>query len=105
MMMDTGRSHNPYGVAYFWTMFMVKQPNGSIVTINMHDGGGVSSKYNGTDVAHNEFVTVDNKFYKLDLTRLTSEDSTVFVSEKQFKTEENQKKYPGNSCDLRFIPI
>ena len=103
MMMDTGRTHNPYGVAYFWTMLMVKQPNGSIVTINLHDGG--LSKYNGKDTATDDFVTVDNKFYKIDLTRMTSEDSTVFVSEKHFKTEQKQMRYPGNSCDLKFTPI
>ena len=47
----------------------------------------------------------DNKFYKIDLTRMTSEDSTVFVSEKHFKTEQKQMRYPGNSCDLKFTPI
>lgn len=47
MMIDTGRTHNPYGVQYFWVLLMTKLADGRVVTVSMADG--LSSTYDALD--------------------------------------------------------
>ena len=106
MMIDTGRTHAPYGNAYYWTMFMTRLPDGRVVTINVHDGKG---NYNRLDYASEDFVTIDNDFYKLDVNRMISADNKKFLGEKRFKTAEESEYYKrvvlGNDCDVTFNPV
>ena len=107
MMIDNGRTHNPYGNAYYWVLLMTKLADGRVVTINVGDGMG--SKYDKVDQASEDFVFVDDKYYRLDVTRMISTDNRKFVNEKQFKTaqqtEYQKRTYPNNDCDLSFEPV
>ena len=107
MMIDTGRTHTPYGVAYYWIMFMTKLPDGRIVTVN--GGDGMGTKYQGMDQASEDFISIDKDFYRLDLFRMISDDNQKKVSEKRFKTAEATNDYkrifPQNNCDLTFEPV
>ena len=68
MIMDNGRTHNPYGVAYFWGLFMTKLSDGRIVTVNLGDG---MASYDNLDQGAEDFIAVDNQYYKLDVTKMT----------------------------------
>jgi hypothetical protein len=107
MMIDTGRTHTPYGVAYYWIMFMTKLPDGRVVTVN--GGDGMGTKYQGMDQASEDFISIDKEFYRLDLFRMISDDNKNKVSEKRFKTAEATNDYkrifPQNNCDLTFEPV
>ena len=46
-MIDTGRSHQVYGVAYFWVLLMHRLPDGRTITVNL--GDGMASGYTGVD--------------------------------------------------------
>ena len=57
MMMDNGRTHNPYGVAYYWVLFMTRLPDGRLFTMNF--GYGMTTKYDGLDQSSEDFVAID----------------------------------------------
>ena len=38
MMIDNGRTHNPYGVAYYWVLMMTKLKDGRVASFNFADG-------------------------------------------------------------------
>ena len=107
MMIDTGRTHNPYGVQYFWVLLMTKLADGRVVTISMADG--LSSNYDALDQANEDFISIDKKLYRLDVSRMESEDNQQYVSEKRILTAQetpyHKRMFPSNACDLHFEPV
>jgi len=68
MMIDNGRGHFNYGVAYFWVLLMTTLPDGRPVFINLSDG--IGSEYKTFDKASEDFIVVGDQHYKLDVSRL-----------------------------------
>lgn len=68
MMIDIGRGAFNYGVAYFWVLIMTTLPDGR--TVQMSLGDGIGSEYRSLDKASEDFIVVDGKMYKLDITQM-----------------------------------
>ena len=85
---------------------MTKLPDGRIVSFNL--GDGMNSGYGGLDQSSEDFVTIDGQYYKLDITRMISDDNTNFVSPKTFITakedEQHKRSIRDNQCELHFKP-
>ena len=107
MMIDHGRTHTVYGVQYFWVMFMGRLADGRAVSLSMSDG--MSSGYDGLDQSTEDFIAIDKKLYRLDVSRVESEDKTQYVSEKRVRTAPetpgHKRIFPQNDCDLNFEPV
>jgi len=67
-MMDFGRGHHNYGVAYFWALFQTTLKDGRRVGVSLGDGFG--SEYKSLEKASEDFLVIDGKFYKLDVTEM-----------------------------------
>jgi hypothetical protein len=72
LFIDHGRTHTVYGVQYFWVMFMGRLADGRAVSLSLSDG--MSSGYDKLDQATEDFIAIDKKLYRLDVTRLESDD-------------------------------
>jgi len=86
---------------------MTVLPDGRTVTLNL--GDGMASRYDGLDQSSEDFVSIDKEIYRLDLTRMHSEDNRKYVAEKRFTTAEetihHKRKFPHNNCDIYFSPV
>ena len=104
MMIDNGRGHFNYGVAYFWVLLMTELADGRQVFINLSDGLG--SEFNSVDKASEDFIIVGDIHYKLDVTRLDYYKDD-YLSKKRVYTmpETESKQYKGRSCDLEFTAV
>jgi Protein of unknown function (DUF2804) len=107
VMMDNGRTQTPYGVAYYWVMFMTKLADGRLVTVNFGDGMG--SGYDKLDQGTEDFIAIDQKYYHLDVMRMVSKDNKQHVAEKRFTNAKGspteKAMFPKNNCDLKFTPV
>ena len=108
LMIDNGRGHHNYGVAYFWAMIMTKLADGRVMSINLSDGFG--SQYKSLEKASEDFLILDGKFYKLDVTRMDyGGDHLDFKGTKKVytaKSDQHQKRaFPDRECDLTFTPV
>lgn len=68
MMIDIGRGHHNYGIAYYWTLTQGTLKDGRPFVLNLGDGFG--NNYHSLDKASEDYIVVDKTFYKLDLTDL-----------------------------------
>jgi hypothetical protein len=104
-MIDNGRGHNNYGVAYFWVMILHKLPDGRVVVINLSDGLG--SKFKSLDKASEDFITIDDKHFKLDVSELDyyKDDYNTKKTVRTAVEDEHYKRvYPDRECFLTFTP-
>mgnify|MGYP006324840155 CR=1 FL=1 len=64
--MDYGRGSFNYGVAYYWVFLQTTLKDGRTFALNLGDGLG--SEYHSHDKSTEDFLTLDGKVYKLDIT-------------------------------------
>ena len=81
-------------------------PDGTILSFSLADG--IGSEYHTNDKATEDFMTVNGKHYKLDVTDLQY-DKDNYMNKKVLKTKEgdtfNKKVFPERKCEVEFVPI
>lgn len=106
MMIDVGRGHFNYGVAYFWVLIMTTLKDGREVHINL--GDGIGSEYRSLEKATEDFIIVDGKHYKMDVTEMDYYKDN-YMGKKVIRTAQETKDYkkifPSRHCELSFEPI
>ena len=104
-MIDIGRGHLNYGMAYFWVVIMARLPDGRTVHLNLCDG--FSSSFKTLDKANEDFIIVDGKHYKLDVTEMEYYKDN-FMSRKVISTakatDDYKKIFPDRHCEFTFLP-
>ncbi|CDW81735.1 UNKNOWN [Stylonychia lemnae] len=105
MMIDIGRGHLNYGMAYFWVLIMAKLKDGRTIYINLCDGA--SSEFKTLDKANEDFIIVDGKHYKLDVTEMDYYKDN-YMGRKTIRTavqsNDYKKIYKNRSCEFSFEP-
>lgn len=66
MMIDIGRGHHNYGIAYYWALTQGKLKDGRTFVLNLGDGFG--NNYHSLEKASEDYIVIDGKHYKLDIT-------------------------------------
>lgn len=97
---DSFRAHMSYPVNYFQTIIQTVLDDGRTFGVFLGDGVGshMADKTSGED-----FLTLDGKIYKLDLT-LLEDNPSVLMSGKAMKTIGDSKVFPERSCELTYTP-
>jgi len=107
MMIDNGRGHFNYGVAYFWVLIMTKTSDGRPVFINLSDG--IGSEYKNLDKASEDFIVIGDRFFKLDVSALEYYKDNYYSKKRAFTAEGDsthyKKAFPNRGCDLSFEPV
>ena len=85
MMVDNGRGHFNYGVAYFWVLIMTKTADGRPVFINLSDG--IGSEFKSLDKASEDFIVIGDQFYKFDVTALEYYKDDYFTKKRVYTPE------------------
>ena len=105
IMIDLGRGHHNYGVAYYWVLLQGKLKDGRTFMINIGDGFG--SEFHSLDKASEDFIVVENKYYKLDLLRLDY-DPKDYLKPKVIRTaneDPSKRIFKDRNCELKFEPV
>jgi hypothetical protein len=103
--LDYGRGEFNYGVAYYWAFLQTVLPDGRRFGINL--GDGIGSEFNSYDKSTEDFILLDGKHFKLDITEMeySKED---YMKPKLLKTIKDHphtpKVFPDRKCELSFNP-
>ena len=105
LMIDNWRLHTDYGVSYFWAMTMIKLQDGRALTISLSDG--IGHKFKSLDKATEDFLMLDGKLYKLDVTHMDFYKND-WMAERSIYTAKSQEAkyrvYQNRECVLNFKP-
>ena len=69
-------------------------------------GDGLGTDYQSKDKFTEDFMILNGKHYKLDITRLSDLHEDSLTATHYFKTIDIEDRiYPKDGCDLKFEPI
>lgn len=100
---DSFRAQMSYPMNYFFSTMQQILPDGRSMGVVTSDGIG-SSLQTKTKVSSEDYLTLDGKAYKMDLTVVTDADSEDLLSVKHLKSVDRAIDGVEASCDLLYKP-